>query len=70
MSITSNVSSPFTIKGNWNDSAKKLKAKFPTLTDGDLEFTKGKEDDLLKRIEVRLDKKREEVVGILKQIQQ
>ena len=56
---------PFTIKGNWSDQAKKLQTKFPKLTDADLEYTNGKQDDLLKRIEVRLGKKRKEVVEIL-----
>lgn len=67
---TANVSIPFKIKGIWKDHAKKLQDKFPKLTDADLEFTAGKEEDLLKRIEVKLNKKREEVVGILKTIQQ
>ena len=70
MNTATNVSSPLTIKGNWNDLAKKLQTKFSNLTDADLEFAEGKEEDLLKRIETRLDKKREEVVEILKQIQQ
>ena len=67
---TTSVSSPFKVKGNWSESAKKLQGKFPALTNVDLEFTEGNEEELLKRIEVRLDKGREEVVGILKQIQQ
>jgi len=70
MNSSSIVTSPFTIKGNWNEQAKKLQAKFPTLTDADLEFTEGNEEDLLKRLETRLEKKREEIVGILKKIQQ
>ena len=68
MSTTANVTNPFTIKGNWNDHVKKLQAQFPKLTDADLEFTEGKEEDLLKRMETRLAKKRDEVLGILKQI--
>jgi len=62
--------SPKMINSNWKNSAKKLQTKFPTLTDVDLEFTEGKEEELLTRIESRLEKKREEVVGILKQVQQ
>ena len=69
MNPTSKVPVAFAVKGNWSEIAKKLKTKFPKLTDTDLEFGTGKENDLLNRIEVRLDKKREEVVSILNQIQ-
>jgi hypothetical protein len=33
------------------------------LTDADLKFETGKEEDLLKRIETRLNKKRDEVIN-------
>jgi uncharacterized protein YjbJ (UPF0337 family) len=69
MNTTSKVASPFMIKGNWTDHAKKLKAKFPSLTDEDLEFSNGKLDDLINRIEVRLGKRKDEVVSILTKIQ-
>jgi len=65
MNTPSNTSVPFMIKGNWTDQAKKLQTKFPKLTDADLEYSNGKQDDLLKRIETRLGKKRKEVVDIL-----
>lgn len=70
MSMTTTPSNTVTIKSNWKDSAKKLQAKFPALTDSDVRFTEGQSEDLMKRIETRLQKKREEVVGILKHIQE
>ncbi len=36
---------------------KKLKAKYSSLTDADLKFVAGKENELLNRIGVRLNKK-------------
>ena len=42
-----------------------LKEKFSELTDADLKFQPGKEKDLIERLEMRLSKKREEVVFIL-----
>lgn len=56
----------FTIKGNWADQAKQLKEKFSQLTDADLKFETGKENELLSRVESRLNKKREEVINIIK----
>lgn len=34
------------LKGNWNEVSGKLKQKFATLTDDDLLYRKGKEDEL------------------------
>lgn len=50
---------------NWNDSSKKLKEQFSQLTETDLKFETGKEEDLLKRIENRLNKKRSEVIDLI-----
>ena len=55
----------FTIKGNWNEVKGKLKQKYGQLTDDDLIFTEGKEDELLGRLEKRLgtskDRLRDEI---------
>ena len=56
----------FTITGNWENQSKALKQKFSQLTDEDLKFEKGKENELLKRVETRLNKDRQEVVNIIK----
>jgi len=49
------------IKGNWNEIKGKLKQKYAQLTDDDLTFAKGKEDELLGRLQQRLGKSKEEV---------
>ena len=56
----------FKITGNWAIQSKALKEKYAQLTDSDLKFETGKEMDLIKRIETRLNKKHDEVVNILK----
>jgi uncharacterized protein YjbJ (UPF0337 family) len=56
----------FKIVGNWDDQSKRLKEKFAQLTDADLKFETGKESDLLTRVETRLNKKREEVINIIR----
>ena len=59
----------FKITGNWANHSKTLKGKFPQLTDADLKFETGKENELLGRVETRLNKKREEVINIIKKVQ-
>ena len=48
-------------KGNWNVTKGKLKQKWASLTDDDLQYVEGKEDELLGRIQKRTGKSREEV---------
>ena len=49
------------IKGNWNEIKGKLKQKYGQLTDDDLTFAEGKEDELLGRLQQRLGKTKEDV---------
>jgi uncharacterized protein YjbJ (UPF0337 family) len=49
------------IKGNWNEIKGKLKQKFADLTDDDLTFAEGKEDEMLGRLQQRLGKSEEEI---------
>lgn len=58
----------FTIKGDWSYRAKQLKREFPDLTDADLLFERGRENELLSRIELRLSKNREEVISLIKKV--
>jgi uncharacterized protein YjbJ (UPF0337 family) len=60
-----NTAESFKITGNWDAQAKLLKEKFSQLTDADLKFETGKETELLTRVETRLNKKREEVIGLI-----
>ena len=49
------------IKGNWNEIKGKLKQKYAQLTNHDLTFAEGKEEELLGRLQQRLGKSKEEV---------
>ena len=49
------------LKGNWNEIKGKLKQKYAQLTDDDLTFAEGKEDELLGRLQQRLGKTKEEI---------
>jgi uncharacterized protein YjbJ (UPF0337 family) len=50
-----------TIKGNWNELKGKLKQKYADLTDDDLLYTEGKEDELYGKLQQKLGKTKEEV---------
>lgn len=49
------------LKGNWNEIKGKLKQKYGQLTDDDLLFTEGKEDELYGRLQQRLGKTKDEL---------
>lgn len=49
------------IKGNWNQLKGKIKQQYADLTDDDLMYTEGKEDELLGKLQKKLGKTREEV---------
>ncbi|KOY84442.1 hypothetical protein AD998_20815 [bacterium 336/3] len=69
MHVPTKVNEDFKITGNWDVLSKELHKKFPQLTETDLKFEENKQEDLLKRIETRLGKKREDVVSVLTKMQ-
>jgi len=50
-----------TFKGTWNEIKGKLKQKYANLTDDDLTFVEGKEDELLGRLQQRLGRTKEDL---------
>ena len=49
------------IKGNWNELKGRAKQEWADLTDDDLLYVEGKEDELLGRIQNRTGKTKDEV---------
>lgn len=49
------------VKGSWNELKGKLKQKYGQLTDDDLVFAEGKEDELYGRLQKKLGKTKEEI---------
>jgi len=49
------------LKGNWNELKGKLKKSFAELTDNDLLYEEGREDELYGRLQQKLGKSKEEV---------
>ena len=56
------------IKGSWNELKGKLKQQYGNLTDDDLVFSEGKEDELLGRLQKKLGKSKEEVRQIIEKL--
>ncbi len=54
------------IKGDWNIIKGKLKQKWAKLTDDDLQFVDGKQDELLGRIQKRTGATREVVESAIR----
>jgi uncharacterized protein YjbJ (UPF0337 family) len=48
-------------KGSWNEVKGKLKQKYGQLTDDDVAFSEGKEDELLGRLQQKLGKTKEDL---------
>ncbi|MGN6491713.1 MAG: CsbD family protein [Agriterribacter sp.] len=49
------------LKGNWNEVKGKIKQKYANLTDDDLLYEEGKDDELLGRIQQKVGQTKEKV---------
>ena len=56
------------LKGTWNEVKGNLKQKYGMLTDDDLIFTAGKEDELYGRLQSKLGKTKEEIRKVIESI--
>lgn len=53
------------LKGNWEEQKGKLKQKFAALTDNDLLFAEGKQNEMIGRLQIKLGKTKEELHKII-----
>jgi uncharacterized protein YjbJ (UPF0337 family) len=56
------------LKGNWNEIKGKLKKQYADLTDDDLLYAEGKEDELYGRLQKKLGKTKEEVKQLINEL--
>lgn len=56
------------LKGKWNELKGKVKQAHADLTDDDLKYEEGQDDELYGRLQQKLGKTREEVVTWLKSL--
>ncbi len=52
-------------QGRWNEIKGKVKQQYGDMTDDDLKYEEGKDDELLGRIQTKTGKARDEVVNWL-----
>jgi uncharacterized protein YjbJ (UPF0337 family) len=52
------------IKGNWNEMKGKLKQKFAELTEDDLLFEEGQEDEMWGKLQQKLGKTKKEIQSL------
>jgi uncharacterized protein YjbJ (UPF0337 family) len=53
------------VKGNWNEQKGKLKQKYAVLTDNDLLFEEGKQEEMFGKLQIKLGKTKEELHKII-----
>jgi uncharacterized protein YjbJ (UPF0337 family) len=58
------------IKGDWNITKGKLKQKWAKLTDDDLEYVEGQQDELVGRIQKRTGQTREAVEKAIRDLEE
>lgn len=56
------------LKGDWNILKGKLKQKFGNLTDDDLIFVKGKEEELIGRLQNKIGRTKQEIRDLLSKL--
>ena len=61
-------SDEFKLKGNWNELKGKIKQQYGQLTDDDLVYEEGKDDELLGRIQKKIGKTKEQVIDWIQKL--
>ncbi len=56
------------LKGNWNELKGKLKQKYANLTDDDLLFEEGKEDELYGRLQKKTGETKEKLRDFMEKL--
>ncbi len=55
-------------KGNWNQVKGKLKQKYADLTDDDMQYAEGKEDELLGRLQEKTGETKDSIKSFIDSI--
>jgi uncharacterized protein YjbJ (UPF0337 family) len=61
--MKSNSSTQLKLRGSWNEVKGKIKQEYANLTEDDLKYEEGKDDELIGRLQKKIGKTKEEVVN-------
>jgi uncharacterized protein YjbJ (UPF0337 family) len=56
------------LKGNWNELKGKMKQSYGDLSDDDLTYEEGKDDEFIGRIQKKLGKTKEDVIKWIQEL--
>ena len=56
------------LQGNWNEQKGKLKQKYAFLTENDLMFEKGRQEEMYGKLQIKLGKTKEELKKIIDEL--
>ena len=56
------------LKGNWNETKGKMKKAYADLTDDDLKYEDGKDDEFVGKIQQKLGKTKDEVINWIEKL--
>ena len=65
---TTEPGSSLVMHGSWDDVKGQLKQNYAELTEDDLTYAEGKEDELFGRLQVKLGKTKEDIVSLIDNI--
>ena len=58
------------LKGNWNVIKGQLKQQYAELTDDDLTYQEGAEDELFGRLQVKLGKSKQQILDAINKVKE
>ena len=56
------------LKGNWNELKGKIKQQYGELTDDDLVYEEGKDDELVGRLQKKIGKTKDQVIDWIQKL--
>ncbi len=62
---TTDAGSSLVMRGSWDDVKGQLKQNYAELTEDDLTYAEGKEDELFGRLQIKLGKTKDEIVKLI-----
>ena len=63
-----NESIKLNLQSSWEEVKERMKENDHTLTDDDLEYEPGKEEELIERLQKRMNKTREQIIAYVESI--